>query len=52
VDYCQLSKITIKNKYPFSRLDDLINQLTGVVVYSIIDLKFGYYQIRVKAEDI
>ena len=52
VDYRQLNKITIKNKYPLPRIDDLMDQLRGAVVYSKIDLKSGYHQIRVKAEDI
>ena len=52
MDYRQLNKITIKNKYPLPRIDDLMDQLRGVVVYSKIDLKSGYHQIRVKAEDI
>jgi len=52
VDYRQLNKITIKNKYPLPRIDDLMDQLRGAVVYSKIDLKSGYHQIRVKAKDI
>jgi len=52
VDYRQLNKFTIKNKYPLPRIDDLMDQLRGAVVYSKIDLKSGYHQIRVKAEDI
>jgi len=52
VDYRQLNKITIKNKYPLPRIDDLMDQLRAVVVYYKIDLKFGYHQIQVKAEDI
>jgi len=43
VDYRQLNKITIKNKYPLPRIDDLMDQLRGVVVYSKIDLKSGYH---------
>jgi hypothetical protein len=52
VDYRQLNKVTIKNRYPLSRIDDLMDQLVGVEVFSKIDLRSGYHQIRVKAEDI
>jgi len=52
VDYCQLNKFTIKNKYPLPRIDDLIDQLRGASIFSKIDLRSGYNQIRVKAEDI
>jgi len=52
VDYRQLNKLTIKNKYPFSKIDDLINQLNGTIVFSTIDLSSGYHQILVKAEDV
>ena len=43
VDYRQLNKVTIKNKYPLSRIDDLINQLRGAIVFSKIDLRSGYH---------
>lgn len=52
VDYRQLNKITIKNKYPLSSIDDLMDQLVGACVFSKIDLCSGYHQIRVKLEDI
>jgi len=52
VDYRQLNKVTIKNGYPLPRIDDLMDQLVGVKVFSKIDLRSGYHQIRVKAEDI
>ena len=52
VDYRQLNKMTIKNKYPFSRIDDLMDQLHGSSVFSNIDLRLGYHKILVKADDV
>ncbi|XP_017428965.1 uncharacterized protein LOC108337039 [Vigna angularis] len=52
VDYRQLNKLTIKNKYPLPRIDDLMDQLHGAVVFSKIDLRSGYHQILVKADDV
>ena len=52
VDYRQLNKLTIKNKYPLPRIDDLLDQLRGTVVFSKIDLRSGYHQILVKPKDV
>ena len=52
VDYRQLNKVTIKNRYPLPRIDDLMDQLRGAMVFSKVDLKSGYHQIRVKEQDI
>ncbi|KAA3460507.1 retrotransposon protein [Gossypium australe] len=48
----QLNKLTIKNKYPLPRIDDLFDQLKGVAVFSKIDLRSGYHQLKVKEADI
>nr|GEY32600.1 transposon Ty3-G Gag-Pol polyprotein [Tanacetum cinerariifolium] len=47
IDYCELNKLTVKNQYPLSRIDDLFDQLQGSRVYSKIDLRYGYHQLRV-----
>jgi hypothetical protein len=52
VDYRPLNEVTIKNKYPLPRIDILFDQLTGVRVFSKIDLGSGYHQIRIRPEDI
>ena len=52
VDYRQLNKLTVKNKYPLPRIDYLLDQLNGAVVFSKIDLRSGYQQILVKLEDV
>ena len=52
IDYRQLNKVTIKNRYPLSRIDDLFDQLRGARVYSKIDLRTDYHQLRVKETDI
>ncbi|GJR86969.1 putative reverse transcriptase domain-containing protein [Tanacetum coccineum] len=52
IDYRELNKLTIKNRYPLPRIDDLFDQLQGSNVYSKIDLRFGYHQLRIREEDI
>nr|GEW22654.1 retrotransposon protein, putative, Ty3-gypsy subclass [Tanacetum cinerariifolium]GEW22661.1 retrotransposon protein, putative, Ty3-gypsy subclass [Tanacetum cinerariifolium] len=52
IDYRKLNKLTVKNRYPIPRIDDLFDQLQGSSVYSKIDLRSGYYQLRVREEDI
>ncbi|GKF21391.1 putative reverse transcriptase domain-containing protein [Tanacetum coccineum] len=48
----ELNKLTVKNRYPLSRIDDLFDQLQGSNVYSKINLRSGYHQLRVRDEDI
>ncbi|GJZ38152.1 putative reverse transcriptase domain-containing protein [Tanacetum coccineum] len=52
IDYRELNKLTLKNRYPLPRIDDLFDQLQGSSVYSKIDLRSGYHQLRVCEEDI
>ena len=52
INYRQLNRVTIKNWYPLPRIDDLLNQLRGARVYSKIDLRTGYHQLRVREIDI
>nr|GFA99802.1 reverse transcriptase [Tanacetum cinerariifolium] len=52
IDYRKLNKLTVKNRYPLPRIDDLFDQLQGSRVYSKIDLRSGYHQLRVREEDI
>ncbi|GJS98079.1 putative reverse transcriptase domain-containing protein [Tanacetum coccineum] len=52
IDYRELNKMTVKNRYPLPRIDDLFYQLQGMSVYSKIDLISGYHQLRVREEDI
>ena len=47
IDYRQLNKVTIKNKYLLSRIDDLFDQLQGARVFSKIDLRSGYHQLKI-----
>ena len=52
VDYHPLNEVTIKNKYPLPQIDLLFDQLAGAKVFSKIDLRSGYHQIKIKLEDI
>jgi ribonuclease HI len=52
VDYRALNEVTIKNKYPLPRIDDLFDQLKGAKFFSKIDLRSGYYQLRIRPEDV
>ncbi|GKA15897.1 putative reverse transcriptase domain-containing protein [Tanacetum coccineum] len=52
INYRKLNKLTVKNHYPLLRIDDLFDQLQGSSVYSKIDLRSGYHQLRVRDKDI
>ena len=52
IDYRQLNKVTIRNKYLIPHIDDLFDQLQGASVFSKIDLRSGYHQLKVRAKDI
>ncbi|GJS21081.1 putative reverse transcriptase domain-containing protein [Tanacetum coccineum] len=52
INYHELNKLTVKNRYPLPRIDDLFDQLQGSSIYSKIDLRSGYHQLRVREEDI
>ena len=52
IDYRKLNRVTVKNRYPMPRIDDLFDQLRGSTCFSKIDLRSGYHQLRVREEDV
>jgi hypothetical protein len=52
MDFRQLNKVTVKNKYPFPRIVDLFDQLKNAKIFSKIYLRYGFYQVRITEEDI
>jgi hypothetical protein len=52
MDYRSLNEVTIKNKYPLPRIDDLFDQMKGASVFSKIDLRLGYRQLKIRESDI
>jgi hypothetical protein len=52
IDYRSLNEITIKNKYPLPRIEDLFDQMRGAKVFSKIDLRSGYQELKIRVEDI
>jgi hypothetical protein len=51
VDYHSLNEVTIKNKYPLPQIEDLFDQMNGASVFSKIDLRSGYHQVRIYPQD-
>ena len=52
IDYRELNKVTIRNQYPLPRIDDLFDQLQGARVFSNINLRSGYHQLKIRLEDV
>jgi len=52
IDYLVLHKVTIKNKYPLPRTDDLFDKLTGSAAFAKIGFRLGYHQLKIKREDV
>ena len=52
INYRMLNSVTMKNKYPLPRIDDLFDQFQGACVFSKIDLRSGYHQLRIRDEDV
>jgi hypothetical protein len=52
IDYWALNKITVRNRYPIPRIDDLLDQLMGAKYFSKIDLKSGYHQVPIEQTDV
>ena len=52
IDYRELNRVTIKNRYPLPRIDDLFDQFQGASVFFKIDLRSGYHQLKVKLENV
>ena len=52
IDYQKINKVTVINKFPLPRIEDLFDQLEGASVFSKIDLQSRYYQLRVKDDDV
>ena len=52
IDFRELNKVTVKNKYPPPRIDNLFDQLKDEKIFSKIDLRSGYHQVRIKEEDM
>ena len=52
IDYRELNRVTVQNKYPLPRIEDLFDQLQGAQVFSKIDLRFGYHQLKIKTADV
>lgn len=52
IDYHGLNKVAVKNKYPLPRIDELLDQLKGYVIFSKIDPRSGYHQLKIREQDV
>ena len=52
IDYRQLNKATVRNQYPLPRIDDVFDQVNSATIFSKIDLRSRYHQLRIKEEDV
>ena len=52
IDYKEINRVTVRNKYPLPRIDDLFDQLQGAQIFSKIDLRLGYHQLKIKPDDV
>jgi hypothetical protein len=52
IDYREINRVTVRNKYPLPRIDDLFDQLQGAQIFSKIDLRSGYHQLKIKPDDV
>ena len=52
IDYRELNKVKIRNQHPFTRIDDLFDQLQGARVFLKMDLSSGYHQLKIRSEDL
>ena len=52
IDYRELNKVTIRNQYPLPLIDDIFDQLQGAKVFSKIDMRSGYHQLKIRSEDV
>ena len=52
IDFRQLDKVTIENRYPLPRINNLFDQLRGACVFSKIDLRYGYHRLKIRSDDV
>ena len=52
IDYREINRVAVWNKYPLPRIDELFDQLQGAQIFSKIDLRSGYHQLKIKLDDV